>query len=537
VISIYLAVFITSLLLSFILTWYVRNIAVSRGWVIAPPSARHLHTIPLPRLGGVAIVLSFMMVIGFLVMTSILFDIDMGFSPRTVLWILVPSILIFLLGLYDDIHSVNPYAKFAIQSVAAVLLFFGGFRVFQLPLFGAHNLGWFTLPLTIFWVLWITNAFNLIDGLDGLAAGSALFSTMTVFTVSLISQSYLVSLLTLGLAGAILGFLRFNFNPATIFLGDCGSLFIGFMLSALALVGSQKTPTIVAVAIPVVSFGLPILDTTLSVLRRFLRGQSLFAADREHIHHKLLEQGLSQRQVVIILYGVSALFGLLSLFLLYPGGGMVGVVLFVLGVGVWIGVQHLGYPEFIELRRVAQRAMVQKQIIINNLAVRRAAEKLSKVQDLHQLRRVVQDAFEANDFDGFMLTIAPPGDGEVQVQVRARSAISGRPSVLCEAQDPQEFSAIREMVSSVEEQRDGQCWSWHKSMSTNRMGEGPVPKWALTLELITTKGQKCGFFSLYRACTNRPLLVDVNIIASEFHVALADAIYRVMNQAESENAT
>src|SRR5256884_144884 len=179
------------------------------------------------------------------------------------------------------------------------MLFAGGLRILNLPfLFGAQH---FTLtvglPITIVWVLAITNAFNLIDGLDGLAAGSALFSTVVVFVVAVFSGSSLVSLLTISLAGAIVGFLRFNFSPATIFLGDCGSLFIGFMLSALALAGAGKTPTIVAVAIPVISFGLPVLETVLSVFRRFLSGQPLFTADRGHIHHRLLERGFSQQQV------------------------------------------------------------------------------------------------------------------------------------------------------------------------------------------------------------------------------------------------
>src|SRR6202035_335549 len=202
------------------------------------------------------------------------------------------------------------------------------------------------------WVIGLTNAFNLIDGLDGLAAGSALFSTFIVFVVAIFSGSSSLSLLTIVLAGAILGFLRFNFNPATIFLGDCGSLFIGFMLSALALLGAQKAATIIAVAIPVVSFGLPILETVLSVIRRLISGRPVFTADREHIHHKLLQHGMTHRQVVIILYGVSAIFAMLSLFLLWPTGSSLGLVLAVIGVGIWIGVQHLGYLEFGELARV-----------------------------------------------------------------------------------------------------------------------------------------------------------------------------------------
>ena len=305
---IYLTIFIASVLLSFALTWNVRNIALSRGWVALPASSRHIHEVPLPRLGGVAIFFSFVTVIALLVVVSALFQFESGLSPRKVFYLILCGTMVFGLGLYDDLRPVKPYVKLAVQSLAAVMLFIGGFRVLRLPLFfGWEDFGWASLPLTIIWVLLITNAFNLIDGLDGLAAGSALFSTVTVFIISLVSGDPLISLLTVVLAGAILGFLRFNFNPATIFLGDSGSLFIGFMLSALALAGSQKAPTVVAVAIPVVSFGLPLVETTLSVFRRWLNGQPLFSADREHIHHKLLERGFSQRQVVVMLYCVSAL--------------------------------------------------------------------------------------------------------------------------------------------------------------------------------------------------------------------------------------
>jgi UDP-GlcNAc:undecaprenyl-phosphate GlcNAc-1-phosphate transferase len=305
----YLGVFAVSVLLSFVLTRYTRNLATARGWVAAPALDRHLHNQPLPRLGGVAIFVSFFLTIAIALLVRWRFPkLSFGFSSKTLVTILLPALLVFILGIYDDIRSVGPYFKFAVQAIAATMLFAGGLRILDLPvLFGHHHFSWFAgLPLTILWVLAITNAFNLIDGLDGLAAGSAFFSTLVVFVVALLSHSTLVSLLTIALTGAILGFLRFNFNPATIFLGDCGSLFIGFMLSALALQGAQKAPTIIAVAIPVVSFGLPILETALSVVRRFISGRPVFTADREHIHHKLLQRGLSHRQVVIVLYAVSA---------------------------------------------------------------------------------------------------------------------------------------------------------------------------------------------------------------------------------------
>src|ERR1700733_4336737 len=401
----FFAIFFLSLLFSFILTRYVRDIATLRGWVAIPSQERHLHSTALPRLGGVAIFISFSlsMVAADLLLTY-LPSLHSLFPLKTLLTILVPASIIFLLGVYDDLYTVGPYVKFAVQALAATMLFLGGLRILDLPvLFGSRHFSWFVgLPLTILWVLAITNAFNLIDGLDGLAAGSALFSTMVVFAVALVTGSSLVSVMTLALAGSILGFLRFNFSPATIFLGDCGSLFIGFMLSALALQGAQKAPTIIAVAIPVVSFGLPILETILSVVRRFLAGRPVFTADREHIHHKLLQRGLSHRQVVITLYAVSALFALLSLFLLWPTGDMLGLVLAVLGTGIWIGVQHLGYLEFGELGRVAHRT-IERQILINNLAIRRATEELKVTCDYAQLCRILVAALAGNDFDAFDL--------------------------------------------------------------------------------------------------------------------------------------
>jgi len=216
-----LGIFVAAALISFLLTRSIRNIANSRGWVYAPASSRHIHKDLIPRLGGIAIFIAFALIGIALIAIPSVPGVEMSLSRRTVLYILGPATLVFLLGLYDDFKPLKAPVKFAVQALAATLLFFGGFGVFQLPLlFGSHTPAWLALPLTILWVLWITNAFNLLDGVDGLAAGSALFSTLTVFVVSLVSGNFLISSLTLALAGAILGFLRFNFNPATIFLGD-----------------------------------------------------------------------------------------------------------------------------------------------------------------------------------------------------------------------------------------------------------------------------------------------------------------------------
>ena len=404
----YLGIFAVSLFLSFVVTKYVRDIATLRGWTAAPVSDRHLHLRPIPRLGGVAIVLAFLISLAIVISIGRLYPaFAFGTSSKSIWTILIPGCLIFLLGVYDDIHPVSAFVKFSGQSAcrrSAVrfrLANSGPARSFWSPQIPAPSQP--TLHHHS-WVLAITNAFNLIDGLDGLAAGAALFSTLVVFVVSLFSNAPWISLMALALAGSILGFLRYNFNPATIFLGDCGSLFIGFMLSAMALQGAQKAPTTIAVAIPVVSFGLPIVETVVSILRRLIAGRPIFTGDREHIHHKLLERGLSHRQVVIVLYAVSAVFALLSLFLLWPTGSTLGLVLAVLGTGIWLGVQRLGYLEFGELRRwLARRTMDQPQIFVNNLAIRRAAEELKVTRDDEQLCSVLTAAFNNNDFDAFDL--------------------------------------------------------------------------------------------------------------------------------------
>jgi UDP-GlcNAc:undecaprenyl-phosphate GlcNAc-1-phosphate transferase len=490
----YLGTFAASLLLSFVLTRIVRNFATARGWVSVPALERHLHLSPLPRLGGVAIFFSFFLTLAVaLIVGHFERGLHLGISHRLLFTILIPGFLVFSLGVYDDVYSVGPYVKFTVQAIAGALVYAGGLRILDLPvLFGHHHFSNFIgFPLTILWVLAITNAFNLIDGLDGLAAGSALFSTLVVFVVALLSNSPAVALMTLVLAGAILGFLRFNFNPATIFLGDCGSLFIGFMLSALALYGAQKSPTIIAVAIPVVSFGLPILETALSMLRRFISGRPVFTADREHIHHKLLQLGFTHRQVVITLYAVSALFALLSLFLLWPAGSTLGLVLAVLGSGIWIGVQHLGYLEFGELRRVAHRTMEQRQIVINNLSIRRATEELRVARDYSQLCRILTAAFGSNDFDGFEL----------------------RPVL---------------GLQIIQDWETDPCFRWKKPGGA--LMQRPMNAWNINLDLVTRRNSRAGSMTIYRQYSTRNLQLDVNLLTADFPVSLAEALERLSSQ-------
>jgi len=489
-------VFLFSLLSSAVLTRWVRDFAIRRNWVHGPNSARHLHTRPIPRFGGLAILLTLWEMALLTNWLPARFGMGIVLSSHVAVGILGPATLIFFLGLLDDIHSLSAYTKFAVQIVAAILLYVNGFGISTLSVkTGGAAIGWMTgLPLTILWVLLITNAFNLIDGLDGLAAGSALFSSLVICIVAVLGHNNNILFLTLALSGAIAGFLRYNFNPASIFLGDCGSLLIGFMLSAIALAGSQKSSTMVAVAIPIVSLGLPILDVAISVVRRFLGGQKLFSADREHIHHKLINRGVSHKQAVLMLYGVSACFAFFSLFLLNPGSQTVGVVLVVLGFGVTVGVQQLRYHEFFELKAEASRTLNLRQVIANNVGVRRGAEALRSCETVTDLCSILQGCLEPIWFSGFSASLAA------------------------------------DLPANVEcfpfKQSEGP--NFHFAWDPNLMPE--ETNWSVTFTMTLSNGKPVGTFTLYRKSTLAPLWIDLNAFTTTgFSSALANAFERIQD--------
>jgi UDP-GlcNAc:undecaprenyl-phosphate GlcNAc-1-phosphate transferase len=490
-------VFVISLLSSAVLTRWVRDVAIRNNWVSSPASARHLHTRPIPRFGGLAILLALweMVLLAWLLPGHL--GIASVLSSRVTIGILVPATLVCLLGLVDDIRGLSAYAKFAVQIAAAILLYVNGFGISLLSIkIGGASVSWVVgLPLTILWVLWITNAFNLIDGLDGLAAGSALFSTLVICIVAVLGHNDNILFLTLALAGAIAGFLRYNFNPASIFLGDCGSLLIGFLLSAIALASSQKSPTMVAVAIPIVSLGLPILDVAISVLRRFLGRKKLFIADREHIHHKLISRGIPHKQAVLVLYGVSACFALFSLFLLNPGSQTVGMVLAVLGMGVLVGVQQLRYHEFFELKQEASRTLNLRQVIANNVQIRRAAEALESCESPTDLCAILQKYLEPIGFSGFsvcLLADLPP-------------FVEGFP--------------FRQTAAS------NFHFSWDQALPACENS------WTATFTMATREGQPIGSFTVYRKIALAPLWMDLNVFtAAGFSPALAQAFERIQDR-------
>ncbi len=362
----YFLLFLIAMCSSLVLTPIVRRVCERFSWLDEPRrDERRVHQRAVPRLGGVAIFASTLMALAVLPFINNLLTETLRANRSQLLVVLIPATLILLFGIYDDLRGSGARYKFLAQGIAGLLFYVLGGRVeaLSVPLIGTVDLPQVVgCALTVLWIVGISNAFNLIDGMDGLATGAALFSSLVILVVSLMLSHSLVTVIAVVLCGALIGFLRYNFNPASIFLGDSGSLFIGFTLAALSVQGSQKASTAVAVTIPLIAFGLPVLDTGFAIARRFISGQPLFQGDREHIHHKLLDRGWSQRRVAIVLYGVCALFGLLAL--LFVGASSTrttGLVLFVVGVAVLFMVNSLRYHEMDEVKAGVKRNFSERE--------------------------------------------------------------------------------------------------------------------------------------------------------------------------------
>jgi len=337
----YLGVWLLGLLLTALLCPLVYSLAVRMG-VMDVPDERKVHRDPIPRWGGVAIILSFY----FTLAVALLFSLGDAVSPvvrfaggiigavsgagdqlpsdlaarNMLLGIFMGGTMMALLGMIDDVVSLPPKAKLAGQLVVAAVFVHFGVRIGFLthPTSGIFFLPtWVTIGITVFWIVGLTNAINLLDGLDGLLAGVSGISAAFLCVVSIMKGQMLVAMMLAALSGSALGFLRYNFNPARMFMGDTGSLFLGVMFASLSIMGALKLPTTVAFLIPVLIMGLPVLDTTMAIIRRAARKRPIFAPDKEHLHHQLLGLGLSQRQVVAVIWMFSGLLGLVGVILAY----------------------------------------------------------------------------------------------------------------------------------------------------------------------------------------------------------------------------
>ena len=313
---------LTALVISFLATPVVKTFAYKVGAIDVPKDARRMHKVPIPRLGGLAIFIGFMV--------SILLFVKITPEMKS---ILLGAAIIVVLGVVDDIMALPAMLKFVVQIIAAAIPATHGvvIQAFSNPNIFSKNLywvlGWLSIPVTILWIVAITNAVNLIDGLDGLANGVSAISATTMLVIALLASEGQVAIVLAALVGACVGFMPYNMNPAKMFMGDTGATFLGYILATMSIQGLFKYYAVISFVVPFLILGLPIFDTAFAFIRRIAHGQSPMHADRSHIHHRLIDMGLNQKQAVATLYVVSAILGL-SAVVLTTGGEQKAMLLF-----------------------------------------------------------------------------------------------------------------------------------------------------------------------------------------------------------------
>ncbi len=400
--------FLLALACALALTPLVRDTAKRFGSVEAPnTSFRKIHKESIPRLGGIAIVIAFYLpLVGLFLVDSETGGLFTG-DPAMAAGLLLGGIPIVLLGIYDDLVGVGAVEKFAIQVAVAIMLYGVGFRVEVISLpFGAElALGVYAFPLTVLWIVGLINALNLIDGLDGLAAGVGIFAAATLFALAFANGNLLMMLFMAALAGALIGFLVFNFNPASIFMGDTGSLFLGYVIAATSLQTSTKGAATVALLTPVLALALPILDTLLAFGRRLVRGQHPFQGDREHIHHKLLDMGLSHRSAVLFLYLICAACAMFAMTVTLTNGILSASVFGAAILAICLFIHRVGGFVFDrrKIKRTRERNMVLRR------THRRFTRTAATAQDFDTVWLALVDA--ANDLEAARLELRPAAGG------------------------------------------------------------------------------------------------------------------------------
>lgn len=320
--------------ISYLMTPPVKVFAERVGAIDVPKDSRRVHDHPIPRMGGLAIFVGFLL-------SVIVF---VSFSTQ-IMGILIGALIIAMMGAVDDIMNLNAWVKLAVQVVAALVAIRCGivFTAISNPNFLSYNttiqIGWLAIPLTILWIVGCTNAINLIDGLDGLAVGVSAISSFSMMIVALFVADANTTFILAALCGACVGFMPYNMNPAKIFMGDVGSQFLGYVLATTSIMGLFKLHTVITFIVPVLAMAIPLADTLFAIVRRTLRGQSPFHADKGHFHHRLLALGLSQKQAVAVLYGVSAIMGLMGVLLAGRNTMMrilCVVAAFIVSLSVWL---------------------------------------------------------------------------------------------------------------------------------------------------------------------------------------------------------
>jgi UDP-GlcNAc:undecaprenyl-phosphate GlcNAc-1-phosphate transferase len=393
-----LTVGICSALVSLLLTPLFRDFFAFLEMVDQPDSRRKLHVRPVPRVGGIPIALSYICALAGALLGASFWKEMLSESGPTIhlLGRLMPAlVIIFLTGLLDDFRGLTPLQKVAGQVLAASCALWAGVRL--APIQGYPHLDNWVGLLSILWLVFCANAFNLIDGLDGLASGVALLAATGLLLAALIHHHPTLALATVPLVGGLIGFLYYNVNPASVFLGDCGSLLIGFLIGCFGLLWNQHAASGLGRYAPVMALAVPASEVAVSIMRRFLRQQPIFDPDHNHIHHRLLSLGLTQRNAAFVLYGVTALGATLAVLqtIVHPRAATVVTVLF--AAGTYLGVRRLRYTEFGAVRQLLLggelRRMLRMQICLEEYQ-----ESLAAASTVEECWKAVCEASSAAGF-------------------------------------------------------------------------------------------------------------------------------------------
>lgn len=335
-----------SVVLALLVTPLIRDSIGKLAFLDHPDGDRKIHATAIPRVGGIAIVLAYVSTFAIALALPFTYTYVLHQALPQILELTVVGLVVFLTGVLDDLVGLTAKQKLLGIVAAASFAYAANIRVGVGLFHGLPNWPWLSFLLTVVWLVGCTNAFNLIDGMDGLAAGVGLVSTLTVLAMALMQGNLPLALATMPLAGCLLGFLRYNFNPASVFLGDSGSLLIGFLLGCYGALWSEKSVTLLALTGPILAVSVPLLDVLLSIARRYLRNRPIFQADRGHIHHKLLDRGLSHRGAVLTIYGGCGVVAVLSLLVSAVHNRYSVLIVIAFLAAAWFGIRHLEYAEF-----------------------------------------------------------------------------------------------------------------------------------------------------------------------------------------------
>lgn len=436
---------IASFALSLLLTPLVRNLAWHFGIVDQPDQQRKIHSTPIPRMGGIAIFAAVLGAYGLLIVVRLSSGSIISDGLPIVLRLLPAFAVVFGIGLVDDIISVRPWKKLFAEVIAATLAWFAGIHVTALAGYSFSGTA-ATFVTTLAWIIICTNAINLIDGVDGLAAGVSLFATSTMVIAAVMGHNVPMALAIVPIAGALLGFLRYNFSPASIFLGDCGSLTLGFLLACYGAVWSEKSTTLLGMTAPLLVLAVPLCDVGLAIVRRFINGRPIFAADRAHIHHKLLSKGLTPRRLVLVIYCICGIGAVVSLLMTVNENRNRDFLIVIVCLAVWLGMQHLGYEEFGVASRVlfggAFRSVLSAQLALEVFEQKLEVDMTLKESWELLCRTCPQFGFSGIDFhldhlacrwgvnEGWYVRIDFPGHGYINLWRESGTKSRGAAAVL-----------------------------------------------------------------------------------------------------------